>query len=166
MSKVIGLDPFRINRDLVCVNMEVETMIEAVTHLGDLLVNRGYVKPSFTSAVLERELTYPTGLPTKGVGTAIPHVGTEHTIKPGIAIGILSKPVKFGEMGDPSKKLDVSIIFMLSVTEPDMQIYLLESLIKLYSDELLLKKMLVNNDPAMIVNEVNMALERIRTARS
>ena len=134
-------DAFRVNSDLIAIHLPVQSMSEVVTHLAGLLVAHGYVKPSYTAAVLEREATCPTGLPTRGVGTAIPHAGLEHTLKPGIAVGTLGKPVKFGQLGDPTVLLDVSVVFMLSVTQPEAQIYLLQSLVQIYGDESLLRRL-------------------------
>lgn len=151
-------DAFRVNTDLIAVHMPIHTAIEAVAHLAGILLEQGYVKPSYLAAALEREKTYPTGLPTHGVGTAIPHAGSEHTLKPGIAIGTLAEPVKFGQMGDPTSQIDVSVVFMLSVTEPEAQVYLLQSLVEVYKDENLLRRIQTAAEPEVVANEVNRAL--------
>ncbi len=160
MSSNFDIDTFRVNESLVAVHMQAKTMIEAVTHLSTILIEQGYVKPGYTAAALERENTCPTGLPTPGIGTAIPHAGIEHTLKPGIAIGTLAQPVKFGQLGDPDTQIDVSIIFMLSVTEPDAQVYLLQSIIDVYKDAELLKRLHAATDPGVIAREVNAALAK------
>lgn len=160
MSSNFDIDTFRVNENLVAVHMRAKTMAEAITHLSNILIEQGYVKPSYTAAAIERENTCPTGLPTPGVGTAIPHAGIEHTLKPGIAIGTLTQPVKFGQLGDPATQIDVSIIFMLSVTEPEAQVYLLQSIIDVYRDADLLKRLQAATDPGVIAREVNAALAK------
>jgi PTS system galactitol-specific IIA component len=133
-------------------------MTEAVTHLAGLLLAQGYVKPSYLPAVLEREQTCPTGLPTPGLGTAIPHAGVEHTLKPGIAVGTLIDPVPFGQLGDPTVLIDVSVVFMLSVTQPEAQVYLLQSLVNVYRDERMLRLIQAASDPGRVAAEINHAL--------
>lgn len=166
MTADFDLGVFRVNEKLVAVHMPAATMTDAVTQLAGMLVDLGYVRPSYVEAVLEREKTYPTGLPTSGVGTAIPHASSEHTLRPGIAVGTLSAPVKFGELGDVTSQIDVSVVFMLSVTEPDAQVYLLQSLIDIYKDEALLRRIQAAVDPAVVVNEVNRALDRLTPGSS
>jgi galactitol PTS system EIIA component len=151
-------DAFRVNHDLIAIHVSLPTAAEVVTHLAGLLVGLGYVKPSYTAAVLERERTCPTGLPTAGVGTAIPHAGIEHTLKPGIAIATLAQPVKFGQLGEPELLIDVSVVFMLSVTRPEAQVYLLQSLVNVYRDERLLRRIQAATEPVVVADEINLAL--------
>jgi PTS system galactitol-specific IIA component len=165
MRTDFDLNVFQINADLVLVHMDAGSMPAAITQLANVLIEQGYAKPSYTQAALDRERVSPTGLPTKGVGTAIPHASSEHTLKPGIAVGTLAEPVAFGQLGDPDTLLDVSVVFMLSVTEPEAQVYLLQSLIEMYGDEQMLLKLHAATGPDIIVHEVNAALQRIGAAR-
>jgi PTS system galactitol-specific IIA component len=166
MSSTFDLGMFRVNESLVAVHLPATTMSEAITYLSNILLEQGYVKPSYAAAALHREETSPTGLPTPGVGTAIPHASSEHTLKPGIAVGTLASPVKFGELGDPTSQIDVSVIFMLSVTEPEAQVYLLQSIVDVYKDEGLLRKVQSATDASVIVDEVNRALENATKGNS
>jgi PTS system galactitol-specific IIA component len=134
-----------------------------ITRLSQILIKRGYAKPSHTQAAIEREATCPTGLPTDGIKTAIPHTGVEHSLKPGIAIATLARPVKFGELGDPDHKLDVSIVFMLCVTQPDAQVYLLQSLVEVYKDAELLRRLHAASDASLIVDELNASLAKVKS---
>jgi PTS system galactitol-specific IIA component len=162
MSDNFDLDHFQINQDLVIAQMEVKTAPEVITELSRLLFERGYVKSSYAKAAIEREKEFPTGLPTQGCGTAIPHADIEHTIKPGIAVGTLKESVKFGQLGDASKQIDVSIVFLLSVTKPSAQVYLLQALVEVYKDQDLLCKLVEVTEPSVIVEEVNNALSKIK----
>jgi PTS system galactitol-specific IIA component len=162
MNDNFDLDRFQINRDLVSVQMEAKSAAEVITELSLILFERGYVKSSYAEAAVAREKEYPTGLPTKGCGTAIPHADVEHAIEPGIAVGILKEPVKFGQLGDTSNQIDVSIVFLLSVTKPSAQVYLLQSLVEVYKDEDLLRKLQAAIDPNEIVKEVNTALAKVK----
>jgi PTS system galactitol-specific IIA component len=74
------------------------------------------------------------------------------------------QPVKFGALGDPDSEIDISVVFMLSVTQPDAQVYLLQSLIDVYKDEDLLRRLAATTDPAVVVGEVNAALAKVKAS--
>jgi PTS system galactitol-specific IIA component len=162
MNDNFDLDSFQINPKLVSVQMNAKSAAEVITELSRLFFERGYVKSSYADAAITREEGFPTGLPTKGCGTAIPHADIDHTIKPGIAVGTLKDSVKFGQLGDASTQIDVSIVFLLSVTIPSAQVYLLQALVEVYKDEDLLNKLLEAKDPSVIVDEVNFALAQVK----
>ena len=149
---------FRLNTDLVIIQMVAKSAKEVVERLSNVLITQGYVKLSYLPSAVERERTCPTGLPTPGLGTAIPHGAPENTLKPGIAVATLAQPVKFGELGDPRKKVKVSVVFMLSVTQPDDQIYLLKSIVSVYKDEAALRKLHAASSPQDLVQQINEAL--------
>ena len=149
---------FQVPEELVIVRIEATTAPEVIERLGSVMVEHGYVRPSFIPAALAREETSPTGLPTPGLGTAIPHADTEHTLKPGIGIATLAHPVAWGELGDPESFVDVSIVFMLSVTQPEAQVYLLRSIVSVYREEAALRRLYSATDPALIASQVNAEL--------
>ncbi len=151
---------FRVSPELVVVKMEADSMADVITRLADVLIAQGYVKTSYAQSALERETSCPTGLPTPGLGTAIPHGGIEHTLKPGIAIATLARPVQFGQLGDPDGRVDISIVFMLSVTQPEAQVYLLQALVDVYKDEASLRRLYAATDRADIAEQVNAALQQ------
>jgi len=157
---------FHVSADLVFVQMAAETADEVVGRLSDIFIVQGYVKPSYKRSALEREETCPTGLPTPGLGTAIPHGGVEHTLKPGIAIATLTRPVEFGELGNPTNRVKVSIVFLLSVTQPEVQVYLLQAIMNVYKDEASLRRLYAATDPEDIVQQVNAALAHSKIPRS
>lgn len=137
-----GLD-YLFNESLVLLNVKAETAEEAIKESADWLVNNNYVKNSFTKAIIDREKTFPTGLPTEGVGVAIPHTDSEHVLKPAVLISVLQEPVKFKMMGMPDNNVDVKIVFMLAMNKVDLQLEILQNLMNLLqSKELLLK---INN---------------------
>lgn len=149
---------FQVPEELVIVRMEAAAPNEIIERLGGVLVEHGYVRPTFIPAAIVREETSPTGLPTPGLGTAIPHADTEHTLKPGIGIATLARPVRWGQLGDPESFVDVSIVFMLSVTEPEAQVYLLRSIVSVYREEAALRRLYAATDPALIASQVNAEL--------
>lgn len=101
---------------------------EALTKMGNLLYHAGYVKDSYTSAIIEREKIYPTGLPAS-IGVAVPHTDAHHVLKFGLAIGILNHPVPFIEMGSGGERsVDVQVIMALAVPDKDKVVNMLQHL--------------------------------------
>lgn len=106
----------------------------AIREMGDALCAAGYVKDSFVDAVLDREKTYPTGLPFERTGIALPHTDVDHVIKPIIAVAVLEKPIKFQNMGDAAQSVDVEMIVMLAMKNSEFQLALLSRLIETLQD--------------------------------
>lgn len=124
-----------LNPNLMKVNLEVSTKEEVLKILADALFLNKYVKESYYDALLEREKGFPTGLPTKDIGVAIPHASEKHVLKPGIAMAVLKNPVKFNVMGDLDTEIDIKVVFMIAITDPDDQIKLLQDLIGLVQND-------------------------------
>lgn len=136
MQEVKLIDP-----SLIMLNVEATEKEEVITLMAKKLISEGYVKSSYLNAILQREKEYPTGLPTNGVGVAIPHTDIEHVIKPGIAVATLKNPVRFNVMGNPDEEVDVKLIFMLAITEPKGQIDLLKKLVSVFQNRQLLMEL-------------------------
>lgn len=91
----------------------------------------GWVTPRFNEALVERERSYPTGLPTP-TPVAIPHADVEHVLKSGLGIALLKNPVRFGEMAGIDTYVDVRVVVLILVTDPDQQVELLTRLVDLF----------------------------------
>jgi len=101
---------------------------DAITQMGQILFENGFIKECFIPATLEREEKYPTGLPTSGLQIALPHTDGIYVNKSAIVIGVLENPVTFNEMGNPLNHLQVKIICLLAIREPNEQIQTLQML--------------------------------------
>ena len=104
------------------------------------MMNVGKVKDTYCNAVLERELIYPTGLNTGDIKVAIPHTDPVHVNSAGISVATLKNRVEFKNMEDPNQNIDVDLVFMLAVANPEAQVPLLVKLMGVFSDKELLKK--------------------------
>ena len=116
-------DYFR--EEFIKVEMESENSTDVIITLGNLLLNEGYVKDSFIAATLEREKVYATGIQVGFTGIAIPHTDCIHVNKMAIAVGVLSKPVKFGIMGGDGQ-INVDLVFLMALVACESQISLLQ----------------------------------------
>ncbi|WP_286680368.1 PTS sugar transporter subunit IIA [Tepidanaerobacter sp. EBM-49] len=153
MQEVKLIDP-----SLIMLNVEATEKEEVITLMAKKLISEGYVKSSYLNAILQREKEYPTGLPTNGVGVAIPHTDIEHVIKPGIAVATLKKPVRFNVMGNPDEEVDVKLIFMLAITDPNTQINLLKKLVDIFQKKRFLIKLISIENKEEFAKELNSAI--------
>jgi PTS system galactitol-specific IIA component len=117
-----------IDEQLILLNLRAESAEAVIRALGARMEATGYVKASWAEAVLARETTYATGLPTE-VPVGLPHTDVEHCLQPAIAVATLAQPVRWGMMGDPAQTVSVQTVFALSVVKPDEQVKTLTQLI-------------------------------------
>ena len=142
------------------LNLENVDKTKVLTVMANRLIDKGYVKESYLPAVLNREEEYPTGLPTNGVGVAIPHADTKHVLKPGIAVATLKDPVKFNVMGNPEQEIDVKLLFMLAIKEPEVQVNILKKLVSIFQAKELLIKLISINCEKELVDILNSLLNK------
>lgn len=110
--------------------LEGSNSMDILRQLGAELYRQGYVKESYIDAVIEREKEFPTGLPTKGVGIAIPHADAIHVNEEALILGILKEPVNFTVMGSHNDQVEVQLVFMLAIKDPQMQLNMLKRLME------------------------------------
>jgi PTS system galactitol-specific IIA component len=133
--------------ELILVGLEAESAHEVVLRLASRLEARGYVRPSFAQAVLEREQEFPTGLPTADVQVALPHTDVEHCLRPGLAVATLARPVRFTEMATHDRAVAAEIVFLLSIVEPSEQVKWLQRLVTLFQTAGFLRELHRTPDP-------------------
>lgn len=120
---------------LVYLNLEAKDSKEALTKLAGKLLDAGYVKDTFTDAVLAREVEFPTGLDFGSMGIAIPHTDSIHVNKQAIAIAVLKEPVEFVEMGTEDDKVKAECMFMMAIEKPESQITFLSKMMDMFQTE-------------------------------
>ncbi len=140
-----------VREELVIVPMQAESAAGAIAQLGARLQAGGSVKDSWTQATIEREKTFATGLPTPEIGVAIPHADVEHVLQQAIAVGVLEKPVEFGEMGSPDSTVPVRIVCALAVARSELLVTLLQRLVEMFQSPGVLGQITEAQSPAEIV---------------
>lgn len=128
------LEGLAIEERNILVKARATTSADVIRQLGALLYQHGFVKDSYTQAVLDREQIYPTGLQTSEFGFAIPHTDTEHVNRPAVAIATLENPVVFHAMDDPAVEIPVSIVMMLAISDPKSVVHVLRKVISILED--------------------------------
>lgn len=118
---------------LVYKDLSAKNWDEALRKLSKFLYERGYVKDTYEEALVRREHEFPTGLeiPDK-VNVAIPHADVEHVNKQALLISILDQPIKVGKMDDPDEKIDIHLILLLAIKNPDGYVKFLSDLTTLF----------------------------------
>ena len=148
---LIGL----LKQDHIKCNLEVSNAKEAIEALTALLVKTGHVKPEFAVDVWQRELIFPTGLPTQPFEIAIPHADADHVNQSAVAIGIVNHPVSFFQMGmDNDVKTNAKIIFLLAIKEKEKQVEMLQQLMSLIQSPHLLERLTTLNNAHDIIKTI------------
>lgn len=143
----------RVEKELAIIGMETTTKEEVLQLMGNRLTTQGFVKEGFVESIFEREINYPTGLPTEPFGVAIPHTDGDMVHQSTIAFASLKSPIKFLMMGTDDKFVDVRIIFMLALKSPDDQLEMLQKLMALIQDPEMVSK-LVHIESVEALNEL------------
>lgn len=126
--------------DLIALDVEAQNSESIIRELGQRMLAKNYVKDSYITAVLNRESKLPTGLDLGDFCVAIPHTDSEHVNKSSFAVGILKQPVTFHSMSDPTKNLNIGLVFLLAVKDAKAQVGLLGSLMKVFQNVELMKQ--------------------------
>lgn len=148
-----------LNESTISLNLEAETSTEVIHHLGEKLMDAGFVKDSFIEAAIIRENTLPTGLSLEGdIHVAIPHTDIIHVIRSGVAMATLAKPVIFQNMVMLSESVSVSIVFLLALDQPHAQIEMLQEIAEILQDPVMLQRLMEAKD----VQDVIKAFVEIR----
>ncbi len=120
--------------DLILDHLAARDKEDALTKMANILIDKGYTKPTFLEAILERERHYPSGLPMAEEHIAIPHTDAEHINKSVLFFAKLESPVEFSVMGAPEQKIQVRMISMFALKEKKKIGELLSTLITVYQD--------------------------------
>jgi galactitol PTS system EIIA component len=121
--------------EAVNLGMDAENADEVIRNISGKLLYAGYVRGTFTDAVLARERDIPTGLPLSGkYNAAIPHTDVHHVVKSGIGLATLIRPVVFRNMISPEETVDVRLVFVLALDQPKSQIEMLQEIARVLQE--------------------------------
>ncbi|MGN8844139.1 PTS sugar transporter subunit IIA [Niallia sp. HCP3S3_B10] len=146
----------KIGRDAVQNNLQVDSIKELFEALSAPLLENNYVRPEFAENVYQRELQFPTGIPTSSIGVAMPHTDAIHVIENAISIGVLKQPVSFKMMGNPEEEVQVQLVFLLALNQAEKHLSILQKLMSVFRNEKVLQSMLASDKEELyhIVNEL------------
>lgn len=122
------------SEQLIFLNESFDSSTQVLNFAVDILIKRGIVNETYRYELLKREQENPTGLALSNYNVAIPHTDSSHIKKSQIVFISLNKPVTFQSMTDFKETLDVKLIFLLLVNNPELQIPHLMSVSKIIQD--------------------------------
>ena len=98
----------------IAVEGQAKTWEEAIELCGETLLKNGYVEEGFSSACIEREKEFPTGLCSE-IPVAIPHCKSDAIKKNGVCYLRLKEPVVFHRMDDDEETISTRNIFNIAI---------------------------------------------------
>lgn len=124
-------------KDLI-FDVNAATQEELFTKVGELLLEKGMVKPGYTKAVKEREKEFPTGLDLSVVGAdvpnvAIPHTETEFCNAQKVVVVHTEADLTFRNMIAPDCELQVGYFFFILNDNKHGQTNILSSLMERFT---------------------------------
>lgn len=140
--------------NLIAPGVEAASKDDVFRQIGGMLVERGYCKPSYVDALIEREKAYPTGINMGSFGIAMPHTERTHVNKAAVAIARLKKPVLFYEMGSEDEEVQASLVFMLAVENPETHLPFLQRLMAVLQDQAVLDKIMRTDSREEIIQVI------------
>ena len=120
------------NEALIAYDLEARDAKEVINSLADRLHAQNLVAAQYGAQTWAREVSHPTGLPTKPFCIAFPHADADGVNQSALAVAVLRQPVTFQNMADPDEGLDVRLVFMLANRNPEEQIETLRNLAVLF----------------------------------
>ncbi len=136
----------------IIFDLEADNSDDCIRKIVAVMAENGFVDADYAERAIEREKRYPTGLPTDGVITAIPHAAEGTVHKSGIGMAIMQKPVGFYNMADHEDLLMAELVFVLANENPDKQLGDLQSLMRCFSKEELLIEMKNAKTPEQVID--------------
>lgn len=125
------------NKDLVfCLYAKDQT--DLFEQVASLLEERQIVTPTYRSALIEREKSFPTGLDMEFLGkdlpnVAIPHTDIVHNLTENVVVVRLDQPVTFHNMIAPDKEVQVSLLFFIINNSSSSQTNILAQLMDFFT---------------------------------
>lgn len=143
-----------LKESLMILGMEADSSDDIFKQLGGVLTHEGYTKDSYVEALIKREKEFPTGLDIDGFGVAIPHTDVSHVKKAATGVAVLKKPVTFIQMGTDDEEVEVKLVFMLSVVDPNAHIDELQRILSIIQDTNVLEQLSQADDAGKIIEIV------------
>lgn len=131
-----------LDKNLIYLDLDVQCSDDVMEILGGKLIETGYCKADYVEALKKREKEFPTGIDTGNIGIAIPHTAVDYVNKAKIAIARLKKQVSFYQMGNDDETVNVKLVFMLAVNNPEQHLEKLQNVVGIIQDETILRKLL------------------------
>ena len=138
----------------IFLNLKAEKKECVLQILGEAMIEEGYAETGYVESLIEREQKFPTGLDMRGVGIAIPHTDADYVEKAGIALAVLERPVSFYRMGREDERVEVQLVFMLAIENPEAHLSYLQQILAVIRDIGVLKKLIEAKEKSEVIEIV------------
>lgn len=108
---------------------------ETILQIAKIMYSQGLVCEEYGKKVLEREIDFPTGLPTSPIYVAIPHSDKIYAYQSAVAVTRVNKPVRFRNMGAPEEELSVDLILLLAVPPHEDQVLMIQAVMEIVQNQ-------------------------------
>ena len=123
-----------LHKDTIFLDIDEKNSDELFEQVGNRLKQIGYAKDTYIDALKKREKEFPTGLVTKFLPIALPHVDPDNINKPFIAAVKNSSPIHMLQMGS-NEDMEAQYFFFLGITDSSHQVVLLQKFMQLLRDK-------------------------------
>ena len=122
----------------MCFGLHAKDQTDLFEQVAGLLEERQIVTPTYRSALIEREKSFPTGLDMEFLGkdlpnVAIPHTDIVHNLTENVVVVRLDQPVTFHNMIAPDKEVQVSLLFFIINNTSSSQTNILAQLMDFFT---------------------------------
>ena len=128
-----------LDKKLIKLHQEASSPGEVFEKLGECFIE-------------EREAQFPTGLDINGFGVAIPHTDAMYVLRETEGIMTLKEPVRFTQMGSDDTPVDVKVVFMLAIENPQTHIKKLQQILRIIQDDKVLEKVYLAETQDDVIN--------------
>lgn len=145
------------SKKYVAIEADAQNWEEAIKFCGEALIANNCIGQGFVTACIEREKSFPTGLPTV-IPVAIPHAASDEVNITSVCILKLKNPVEFKRMDDSSESIRARLVFNLAIKGHNEHLDYLQNLIAFVMDEEKVKQCLnlpLNEIPNYLENNMS-----------
>lgn len=119
---------------IIAIEEHASDWEEAIRICGQALIAHECIGAHFMEACVEREKSFPTGLPS-AVPVAIPHASSHEVHKTSVCVLRLKQPVVFHRMDESEETVETRLIFNLAIKGSGSHLEFLQKLIAFVMDE-------------------------------
>lgn len=135
-----------LHEDTIFLTIDANDRDDLFEQIAERLNKLGYVKDSYAEALKKCEDEFPTGLVTKYLSIALPHVDPENINKPFIAAVKNAKPIHMLQMGS-NEDMKAQYFFFLGITDSSHQVVLLQKFMLLLRNKNFTDELTSQTDP-------------------
>ena len=130
------------------------TAEEVFEQYNSKLLTENYVTEGFLNAIEKREEIYPTGIVTKKMNIAVPHIDAKYSKCNALIIIRAKNKLVFKRMDDPTDNLEIKLVFLLIIKNSKLQVNALSELTKIWQNDELMKFIYKSKDIGEVIKQM------------